>query len=357
LARPRNIMQLPSERFDERDTMFARMARSAGTEPYDDYYQLRSELQDVDDRLRMMPKLMSEEGLYFDRELSTAAWKYFDDIDDISVDRETVCDWSNRLQKASNKTNLIKKLARQLGAVAVGCTGLDQEFLYTHKGRFDANYGQQIELTHPQVIVFLVEMDFQRMQKAPKADTLLESARQYYFSAVIAQTIAAVLKQAGYSAKAQFDAHYDLILPPLAIKAGLGELGRNNILIAEKYGSRVRIGAVTTDLQLRSNQPVAVGAQQFCEICRKCAQLCPPKALSMAEKESIRGVQKWPTKVEKCYTYWRRVGTDCGLCMSVCPFSHKNNWFHNIVRLFIKYFPTVHRPALWLDHLIYGRWL
>ena len=44
---------------------------------------------------------------------------------------------------------------------------------------------------------------------------------------------------AGHDAKPHYDAHYDVILPPLAVHAGLGELGRNNILVADRFGSRV----------------------------------------------------------------------------------------------------------------------
>ncbi|MFH1850910.1 MAG: 4Fe-4S dicluster domain-containing protein [Candidatus Neomarinimicrobiota bacterium] len=355
MARPIKFNQLPDQRFDERDTLFARMNRSAGTEPYNDYYQRRPELQDIDDRLRSMPALLDPEGLYYDQEIMTRTGQYFADIDKIEVDHEFVCDWSVKLTAARDKSTLIKKLTRQLGAVAVGFCELDQEFIYTQKGRFDHDYGRNIELDHPRMIVFLVEMDYQRMQRAPKADTFLESARQYYRAAVISRTVAAILEQSGYPAKAHYDAHYDLILPPLAIKAGLGELGRNNILIADKYGSRVRIGAVTTALPLCPDHPVTLGARHFCEICRKCVRRCPPKALALGEKETVRGVDKWPTKVEKCYTYWRRVGTDCGLCMAVCPFSHRNSWLHNLVRLFIRHFPILHRPARWLDDLIYGR--
>ena len=30
----------------------------------------------------------------------------------------------------------------------------------------------------------------------------------------------------------------------------------------------------------------------------------------------------WQIKGEKCYEVWKRIGTDCGVCMKVCPFSN-----------------------------------
>jgi epoxyqueuosine reductase QueG len=152
---------------------------------------------------------------------------------------------------------------------------------------------------------------------------------------------AAALRACGHSAKPHYDAHYDLVLPPLAVAAGLGELGRNNILVADRFGSRVRIGAVSTDLPLRPGEPVDLGVQGFCRICRICAERCPSRALSTGEKEFVRGVWKWPTHVERCYAYWRQTGTDCGLCMARCPFSHANNAFHNLARRLAPYVPRL----------------
>lgn len=66
-------------------------------------------------------------------------------------------------------------------------------------------------------------------------------------------------------------------------------------------------------------------------------------------------MSKWPTHVERCYAYWRVTGTDCGVCMAVCPFSHRDNWFHNLVRAAIRRFEWCHRFALRCDDLFYGR--
>ncbi len=347
---------LPDCKVDERDTMFARMARRKDTAAYQEYYTRRPELKQIDDRLRGMPRLMSPQGKYYDPEKSERARNYFAAIDNIEIDQDFVAQSVRELKVIKKPKNIIIKLAHELGAVAVGCTDLVKAFIYSHRGRFDENYGQPINPDHPTAIVFLVEMDFDRMQKAPQADTILESARQYHRAAVISRTLEAILLQTGHSAKAQYDAHYDLILPPLAVKAGLGELGRNNILIADKYGSRVRIGAVTTDLPLVYDEPRALGAEAFCQICKKCAKNCPAQALAFEGQKIIHGVEKWLTNVEHCYSYWRQTGTDCGICMAICPFSHRNNRFHNLVRLIIRNIWWSHRLALYFDDLIYGQW-
>ncbi len=347
----------PVARVDERDTMFARAARRPGTPAFDDYYARRPELREVDDRLRALPELCRPGGRHYAPLVCGQADDYFRAIEAIVPDAAVVETWAPLVREARDATPILRSLARALGASAAGCAAVDEAFVYTHKGRHDADYGREVALPHRWAVVFLVEMDFGTMQRAPRARVLRESARQYYRAAVMAKTVAAVLEAGGAGAKAHYDAHYDLMLVPLAVAAGLGELGRHNLLIADRHGTRVRIGAVTTDRPLAAAAPVSLGAARFCERCRKCAENCPSRALSNGPREPARGVWRWPTDVERCYAYWRGVGTDCGICMAVCPFSHPDTWWHNAVRAVIRRAPWLARPARLADDLVYGkRW-
>jgi hypothetical protein len=64
---------------------------------------------------------------------------------------------------------------------------------------------------------------------------------------------------------------------------------------------------------------------------------------------------KWPARAEACSAVWRTYGTDCGICLATCLFCHRNDWFRDLVRAMIRRFRWTHRPALWLDDLVYGR--
>jgi len=348
-------LPLPTERVDERDTMFARAERRAGTPQYEAYYAARPELKGVDDRLRAMPELLAPGGRHYDPVVCGEAGELFRAIDRVETDRALVARWSARLREGSAPAATVESIVLELGAVDVGCCTVEPAFVYSHKGRFDADFGYPIEVGLRHAVVFVVEMDFAAMRSAPEAEALRESARQYLRAAEVAHGLAAVLEAAGHRARPQFDAHYDVILPPLAVAAGLGELGRNNILVSRRWGSRVRIGAVTTDLELPPGRRVDLGVQHFCSVCKKCSDSCPSRALSGGEKERVRGVRKWPTDVERCYGYWRAVGTDCGVCMAVCPFSHRDNAFHAMVRWVVARAPWAHRLLRWGDDLVYGR--
>ncbi|MEE8341187.1 MAG: reductive dehalogenase domain-containing protein, partial [Candidatus Neomarinimicrobiota bacterium] len=286
---------VPNEKFDERDTMFARMARSDNTEPYDHYYSVNPHLKQKDDHIRSLPPLLDKKGKYYSKDHSERARQIFDSIENIVIDQNIVNKYSSLLSSGNSNAGDLKQMTIELGAVGVGCTALEEKFIYSHKGRFDKNYGKEILLDHNNVLVFLVEMDYNQMYFAPQANVILESANQYYRAALISKTLEAIILEMGYEAKAHYDANYDIILPPMAVQAGLGELGRNNILIADKFGSRVRIGAVTTNMQLDFDSQISVGASCFCDICNKCATNCPTKALSLNGRSMVRGIEKWTT--------------------------------------------------------------
>ena len=123
---------------------------------------------------------------------------------------------------------------------------------------------------------------------------------------------------------------------PYAIKAGLGEYGRFGLLITQGYGPRVRLGKVYTDLPLAHDAPRFFGVKAFCEICRRCSDACPVKAIPGGEPSSqvynrsnIKGVYKWTIDPEKCFGYWAAQNSDCSICIRVCPYNKDyNNWLH-----------------------------
>jgi len=99
----------------------------------------------------------------------------------------------------------------------------------------------------------------------------------------------------------------------VAVAAGLGWIGRNNLLVTAEYGSQVRLVTVLTDWQLQTNQVQPFG----CGTCYDCLSACPVAAIG-------KSAAKWD--YEKCYVlldYFVRklqIGVHiCGLCVKACP--------------------------------------
>jgi reductive dehalogenase len=233
---------------------------------------------------------------------------------------------------------------------------LQGSHIYSHIGRGSGTYGDPVALDHQFGIAFTVEMDYEMTGAAPYPPITMESGRQYVECARVAVQLAAAIRELGYPARAHIDGNYRVIAPLVARDAGLGEIGRMGLLMTPKLGPRVRVGVVTTDLPLIPDpyQP-DLSTLDFCEICEKCAENCPSQSIPYGSREISNGVLRWTIDPESCYHYWTIVGTDCGRCMAVCPYSHPDNLIHNLVRWGIRKSANFRRAALAMDDFFYGR--
>jgi epoxyqueuosine reductase QueG len=108
-----------------------------------------------------------------------------------------------------------------------------------------------------------------------------------------------------------------------AVNAGLGWIGKNDVVITEKYGPRVRLSAVLIDEQFAYGQKITSSGCP--EHCRKCVDICPCKALHNVRWniDSLRSdIIDYKLCNEKRSLYIKTHGrkNSCGLCMAVCPF-------------------------------------
>lgn len=261
---------------------------------------------------------------------------------DLEVD-ETRFDTSAKI----NTTYRIKSVAKWFGADLVGVCEINPAWIYSHWGEDNANSvstvnpGEPIELPHwaKYAIVMAIAMDYQQLRRSPAAEGGTDLA--YSKMAFAAASVATYIRNLGYHA---IPSGNDLALSiPLAIDAGLGELGRNGVLITELYGPRVRICKVFTELPLELDSPIDIGVQHFCEKCEICAELCPSQAIKFGDRtdnawdnSNSVNVLKWPVKVVNCLSFWVKNRADCAVCLRSCPFNKSNGLLHSIVRRTIK---------------------
>jgi ferredoxin len=346
----------PSQRFDERQIMFARVRLQPGSPEHEIYYGLHPEHLASDERSRAQPGLLSPNAKFANNfhfastngsfQLTQALRSAVDGLSAEEVQSLPI----------GQMTRYIDGLARYYGALEVGVTELRPYHVYSHVGRGMGVYGETIEIEHTHAIAFTVEMDFEMTGTAPKSTLTMESARQYVEAARVAVQLANAIRNMGYSARAHIDGNYQVIAPLVGRDAGLGEIGRMSLLMTPRQGPRVRLGVVTTDLALiptpRKPDPAVI---DFCNICKKCAENCPSRSIPFDERGEIEGALRWKLNEETCFRYWNAIGTDCGRCMAVCPYSHPDNLAHNLVRWGIARSGAFRRMALWLDDLFYGK--
>jgi epoxyqueuosine reductase QueG len=103
------------------------------------------------------------------------------------------------------------------------------------------------------------------------------------------------------------------------------------------------------------DKPKKLGIQNFCQKCQKCVRNCPSQAIPHGEKVEENGVMKWVLDREACYRFWRKAGTDCAVCISVCPYSKADNIFHKLVKKTIGKSAAAQSLSIWADDFFYGR--
>lgn len=114
-----------------------------------------------------------------------------------------------------------------------------------------------------------------------------------------------------------------------ATRAGLGWIGKTDLLVTEKFGPRVRLATVLTDMPL---VPLGVPVtESLCGRCRKCVDACPAGAANGTswkagmERDVFYDAFRCREKCrELSKTRLEREISLCGICVSVCPVGRAN---------------------------------
>lgn len=98
----------------------------------------------------------------------------------------------------------------------------------------------------------------------------------------------------------------------VARHAGLGWIGRNNLLVNPVYGARVRYSTVLTDLVIPYDSPI----EDDCGACIRCIKACPGGAI---------GTSRADFDLDRCIetidliTRNKNIGSRiCGICVKAC---------------------------------------
>ncbi len=123
----------------------------------------------------------------------------------------------------------------------------------------------------------------------------------------------------------------------VATRAGLGWIGKNNLLVTPQYGSAVRISSLLTDAQLTCDAPIT---HSRCGACHACVRYCPAHALKNTlwhlgmPREDIVSVSACYKKQREIMRKSTGIDTDlCGKCFAVCTYTKQylkqNSNMHN----------------------------
>jgi epoxyqueuosine reductase len=242
-------------------------------------------------------------------------------------------------------TELIKEMAHRFGATLARITKTNSDWLYSEGWRGcpeDYDYAGMPEHWE-YAIVLGVPMEWDIVMGSPQFST---SGDAYNRVSLAALRLEGMIKYLGYPARAHTpNTGYDLLNPPHAIEAGLGEIGRTGFCITPELGGNMRTAVITTSLPMKIDRPIDFGVAAFCNKCKLCATSCPSGAISDADSPDgmvIRGYEHWFINNGACYNFWRETlgPMGCRMCVATCPYSRKDNWIHNLARTLDSRDPT-----------------
>lgn len=202
----------------------------------------------------------------------------------------------------------IRAAAAEAGLVAVGFAPYDPR--YTYEDQHDW-------VKYPNVVCFAVEQDYEATQLIPA-----EPAEQAVWGHNVelgdkALALGEAIRAMGYHAQIHPPNAATCVIHPYFVQAGLGQMGANGQLLSPWFGSRARLGILTTDAPVTFDAPVDYGITGLCKECRTCIRRCPGRALSQ-EQVWWRGVRKFKVDLKRCMPMLPRYDA-CAVCMKVCP--------------------------------------
>lgn len=117
------------------------------------------------------------------------------------------------------------------------------------------------------------------MLETPSVTSVVAIIDGYVDVGQAAVELAKYIRSLGWQAEADTNlgnAPSKIMHIPLAVSAGLGQMGRHTSLITKEFGANVRLATVLTDIPLEFDGPVDIGVEDLCHNCSICAQNCPP---------------------------------------------------------------------------------
>jgi len=111
-----------------------------------------------------------------------------------------------------------------------------------------------------------------------------------------------------------------------AVRAGIGWIGKNTLLMGRDFGSYVLLGEILLDIEI---SPDAPHLEQFCGNCTRCLDACPTDALvaprvldsnKCIAYHTIENRKLAPKNLREKFGDWI---FGCDICQQVCPWNEK----------------------------------
>ena len=209
----------------------------------------------------------------------------------------------------------VEEQATTLGIDLIGYAPIDEKLM------FEEDHVGGIDTLYQNAIVLGMEMNYDAIETAPEPPAGVESMNIYAELGEATNKLTNFIRSKGYGAIGCHPLGGPILYPAMAVKAGLGQIGTQGLLITKKFGPRQRLSIIAVNIDtLPENPPEDYVIDEYCKKCRRCVNLCPVSAIY---DEPIINENGTITRIdgEKCIKHFYET-TGCSICIKECPF-HK----------------------------------
>jgi len=104
----------------------------------------------------------------------------------------------------------------------------------------------------------------------------------------------------------------------IAVKAGLGHIGRSTLLVTPHFGAQVRLISILTDMPLLADEPT----DGDCGGCFDCLKPCPAAAIAENANDFDKDACLTKLRDFKKYLVGQHI---CGVCVKACPGNRRDS--------------------------------
>ena len=200
--------------------------------------------------------------------------------------------------------------AFSLGVGVIGYTDLPHEAVFKDKA-----------VLFDRVIVLAMEMDKDKIDAAPSAETMHMIMDTYYKLGQTVNILVDYLRKHGYAVQGGHPLGGQALYPLMGEKAGMGYHGRHGMLITPQFGPRQRLAAIYCNIknlppaQTNDHREIA----DYCKRCGRCIATCPVKAIYEKPVPHESGVITH-INAGRCFDYFSN-NYSCSVCVKECYFN------------------------------------
>lgn len=181
---------------------------------------------------------------------------------------------------------------------------------------------ERANITSGTVFILAVPYFSRACEDASRRISAYAVPRDYhlFFEELYGELLPHLMKHFPNSHFAAFADHSPISELHAAVRAGLGVIGKNGLLLTEKYGSYVFLGEVITDMEI----PCEAQAIKLCQNCGACASACPSivseKSVCLSALSQKKGLLSEDEQkiLLQTNTVW-----GCDRCQECCPYNQR----------------------------------